>query len=91
MDAIMNVMNGISSEVWIGIGAGVGSFIGCVITFWVAEGVGFREGTRHMQKHYEEMASRKRQPEITEMPAPTEEVEAETEPEKKTEPVLASA
>lgn len=86
MDAIMNVINGISSEMWIGFGALVGSFVGCMITFWVAEGVGFREGTRHMQKHYEEMASRKRQPEITEMPAPTEMVEAETE--LKTKPVL---
>ncbi len=55
-----------------GIGAVIGGFTGSVITYWVAERIGFREGTMRMQKHYKKT---QRELETTEMPAPNEEIE----------------
>ena len=54
MDAIMNAIS-TDSAIWVGIGAVLGGCIGAVITFWVAEGRGFREGILRQQKHYEEI------------------------------------
>lgn len=81
MDAIMNAIS-IDSTTWIGIGAVMGGCFGAIITFWVAEGIGFRQGVLVTQKHHEVLAAQKHGPEQeltegpTEIPAPKENIEA---------------
>lgn len=88
MDAIINAMNSTPVGI-VMIESLVAGFIGGIVIFWVAKGVGFEEGTTQMQKHYEQMSVHKQESDTTEMPAPTEEVAAETA--ETVETVLATA
>ena len=51
-------ITGISSNLYVWIsGVALGGFIGAIITFLIAEGRGFREGTIRMQLHHEKLST----------------------------------
>lgn len=54
MDSFWNAI-ATDNAAWMGIGSVLGGFVGAVMTFWVAEGKGFREGVVLQQKHHEEI------------------------------------
>lgn len=72
-------MNAISmdSATWAGIGVVIGGFFGAIITFWVAEGIGFRQGVMLTQKHHETLVAQKHEPKQEPEPDSKEETPAE--------------